>query len=213
MSIPIYKEKLMSYLEYNLSNPAPSQESAWPIAKEALRDLATGPNSRANLETAFGNGLDSQKAAALAADWGAGDFSGLPEMLVAIDPRVEDYHKLVAGIRQGAKVVVLDPKKDGIEQITRALSDYPARSLHIVCHGAPGILHLGKHSLNEDNIHSYASLLQEWAVADILLYACEVADQNLELLNSLHQLTRSNIAASANKVGNAAQGGSWHLEY
>jgi len=72
----------MTYLEYKLGHPAPSLESAWPIAKEALGNLATGPNFQADLETAFGKGLDFQKAAALAADWGAGDFSGLPEIEV-----------------------------------------------------------------------------------------------------------------------------------
>ncbi len=77
----------MTYLEYNLGHPAPSLKSAWPIAKEALGDLATGPNFWANLETAFGKGLDSEKAAALAAEWGAGDFSGLPE--IEVRPSVE----------------------------------------------------------------------------------------------------------------------------
>ncbi|GGA59294.1 calcium-binding protein [Okeania sp. KiyG1] len=72
----------MSYLEYSIRYPDPSLESAQSIAKEALGDFATSPNFLANLETAFGSDLDFEKAAELAAAWGAGDFSGLPEIEV-----------------------------------------------------------------------------------------------------------------------------------
>ncbi|GGA59305.1 pre-peptidase C-terminal domain-containing protein [Okeania sp. KiyG1] len=68
----------MSNLEYSISYPDQSLESAQSIAKEALGDFATSPNFLANLETAFGNDLDFEKAAELAAAWGTGDFSDLP---------------------------------------------------------------------------------------------------------------------------------------
>ena len=77
----------MSNLEYSISYPDPSLESAQSIAKEALGDFATSPNFLANLETAFGSDLDFEKAAELAAAWGAGDFSGLPE--IEVRPRNE----------------------------------------------------------------------------------------------------------------------------
>lgn len=70
----------MNYLEYNLTNPVSS-------AEDALRDFATGGDFWNQMETAFGNGIDFQKAAALAADWQAGDFSGLPE--IEIRPSAE----------------------------------------------------------------------------------------------------------------------------
>ena len=69
-------------------------------------------------------------------------------MLVAIDSRVQAYHTLATGVRSGAKVLIVDPNIDGIEQITQALAEDSASSLHIVCHGAPGTLYLGKTPLN-----------------------------------------------------------------
>ncbi len=55
--------------------------------------------------------------------------------LVAIDARVEAYPMLAAGVLEGAKVVIIDPDKDGVGQITTALSYCQATSLHVVCHG------------------------------------------------------------------------------
>ncbi|NEP56265.1 MAG: DUF4347 domain-containing protein [Symploca sp. SIO2G7] len=171
------------------------------------------------------------------------------EMLVIIDPRVEEYHMLVMGVHQGANVLVLNPNIDGIEQITKALAHHTVSSLHIVCHGAPETLYLGKTPLNLANLKQYRQQLQEWRVAEILLYACNVAaGESLSrnkatahlaqatgkrivsstqlgvqsapkellispFLNRLHQLTSASIAASAHQIGNAAKGGSWHLEY
>ena len=139
-------------------------------------------------------------------------------MLVALDSRVEDYPMLQAGVYPGATVLILDSNRDGVEQITLALKNTTYTSLHIVCHGAQGLLSLGKTRLSVGCLEHYSHQLQQWQVADILLYACSVAaGENLvnseRFLERLHQLTNANIAASAQRVGNPASGGSWELEY
>jgi hypothetical protein len=65
----------------------------------------------------------------------------------------------------------------------------------------------------------YASQLQTWFTSSenppsLLLYGCHVAagDAGEEFIGQLAQLTGANIAASAQKVGNGAKGGSWQLE-
>lgn len=69
-------------------------------------------------------------------------------MLVVINPRVEDAQMLVAGVQSGAEVLILDPSQDGVEQITEALKERSeVSSLHLVCHGSPGCLHLGSTAL------------------------------------------------------------------
>jgi len=132
--------------------------------------------------------------------------------LVVIDPRVDDYQMLARGVRKGVKVLILDDNSDGVEQITQALADYPTESLQVVCHGAPGCLYLGKTPLDRENLSRYSQQLMEWGVADIGLYACNVAADG-EFMLRLHQLTGANIAASAQRVGNGGKGGSWQLEY
>ena len=71
---------------------------------------------------------------------------------------------------------------------------------------------MGNTPVTTEKLRLYSGLLQEWAVEDILLYACNVAADNSRLLAELHQLTGANIAASRYRVGNEAKGGSWHLE-
>jgi len=139
------------------------------------------------------------------------DLGGQGRKLVAIDSRLEDYEKLAGGVEFGTDVLILDPQRDAIAQIARALSDRPADSLQIVCHGAPGILYMGKTPLTGDNLSQYSYILSELAVKDILLYACNVAEDK-NFIHKLNELTGANIAASANKIGNAAKGGTWELE-
>ncbi|MBW4497870.1 MAG: VCBS repeat-containing protein, partial [Oscillatoria princeps RMCB-10] len=137
-------------------------------------------------------------------------FNGI---LVAIDARVQAHHILAAGVLPGTKVIIVDPDKDGVELITTTLTSCQAKSLHIVCHGEPGCLHLGKTPLHAGNLAQYGHLLRQWRVRDIMLVACNVAAEGgLSFLRQLREIAGANIAASARRVGNQARGGSWELE-
>jgi Domain of unknown function (DUF4347)/FG-GAP-like repeat/RTX calcium-binding nonapeptide repeat (4 copies)/Calx-beta domain len=101
--------------------------------------------------------------------------------IVFIDPKVEDYQSLIAGVKPGAEVVILDADRDAIDQITQVLA-WRANidSIHIVSHGAPGSLQLGNGWLSADNLSDYSQQLQQWqnalsVGADILIYGCNVA--------------------------------------
>ena len=129
-------------------------------------------------------------------------------MLVVIDPAVEAPHQLARGVRDGAEVLLLEPHRDSIAQITTALAAGNYRSLHLVSHGSPGCLHLGNTDLSSGTIAQYKQQLLEWGIAEILIYSCNVA-ANSDLLVKLHVLTGANIAASAQEVGQ----GNWTLEW
>ena len=141
--------------------------------------------------------------------------AGEAGILVVIDPRVEAPQILAAGISPRAAVLMLDPNRDGVEQITQALADHASTSLYILCHGTPGTLYLGKTPLSLANLDRYTYHLQEWGVTEILFYSCNVAagDAGAEFIERLYQLTKANIAAATQRVGSVAQGGSWHLDY
>lgn len=139
------------------------------------------------------------------------ETEGRSPALVAIDSRLEDYQMLVAGVKPGTEILVIDPHRDAVSQIARALSITPAESLQIICHGTPGTLHIGKTPLTGDNLSQYSYLLSKLEVKNILLYACDVAaDENF--IRRFHEITGANIAASAHRIGNAAKGGSWQLK-
>jgi Ca2+-binding RTX toxin-like protein len=148
-----------------------------------------------------------------------GDPYKAPSTIVFIDSAVDEYQTLVKGVAPGAETIVLDPTLDGVAQITELLAERTdVVAVHIVSHGSPGCLYLGKTQLSLDTLECYASQLQTWAtpltVSPLLLYGCNVAagDAGEEFLERLHQLTGANIAASAERIGNAAKGGSWNLE-
>ena len=48
--------------------------------------------------------------------------SGSPATVLFVDPRVADWQELVAGVKPGVDVVMLDAHQDGISQVTRALA-------------------------------------------------------------------------------------------
>ncbi|MEG3970225.1 DUF4347 domain-containing protein [Microcoleus sp. T2B6] len=104
-----------------------------------------------------------------------------PSSIVFIDTKVENYQSLIAGVKPGTEVVVLDGNKDAIDQITEILAlRTNIDSIHIVSHGAPGSLQLGNGCLSADNVETYSEKLQQWRSAlsvdaDILIYGCNVA--------------------------------------
>ncbi|CAD5975737.1 Hemolysin-type calcium-binding region [Planktothrix tepida] len=144
----------------------------------------------------------------------------MKKQIIFIDSAIDNYPSLIEGANKNAEIVILDPDKSGVEQITQALkSGSNIEALHIVSHGSPGHLQLGSDLLNGENIDSFNSLLQQWGkaltkTADILVYGCEVAAGKIgeKFIQHLNQMIGANIAASSRKTGNATLGGDWKLD-
>jgi len=135
--------------------------------------------------------------------------------IVFIDAGVENAELLVEGVIPTTEVFVLDGTADGIEQISLVLQHRQnIDAVHIISHGSPGCLYLGNSQLSLDTLNGYATQLQQWDVANILLYGCNVAagDAGEEFIAKLHTLTGAEIAASKTLTGSAAKGGNWELE-
>lgn len=106
------------------------------------------------------------------------------QTLVFIDPSLEDYQSLVAGVRAGVKVYVLDRARDGIDQITTSIQQAAAfgeiDAVHIFAHGSPDRLYLPGVVLSTDSLEKYRQHWQVWQQAlsqkaAILLYGCQLA--------------------------------------
>jgi hypothetical protein len=149
-------------------------------------------------------------------------------VLVIIDPLVADYQTLVAGVVEGAELLVLDPDCDGITQITAYLhahSPLPTPySLHLIAHGSSGSLSLGNTQLSLETIERYSWDLQSWFPIShsplpiphsLYLYSCHVAqgEQGKSFVQKLHLLTGANIAASTTAIGHTELGGNWELDF
>ena len=140
--------------------------------------------------------------------------------ILFLNPKIPDYQSLLQGLNADTQLVILDPSKDGILQITDALKSGTFDTVHIVSHGTAGNLQLGTAQLNSATLPTYSSFLQQWSNyltpgADILLYGCNVAqgDAGKNFVQQLHQATGADIAASDNATGSVVLGGDWNLEY
>src|SRR4028119_2233648 len=121
-----------------------------------------------------------------------------PSTIVFIDAAVPDYQTLLARVKLGVEAIVIDPYRDGVEQISEVLANRTnIDSIHLVSHGGPGSLQLGKTRLSVDNLEAYSQQLQQWRRAltidaDILIYGCNVAASRVcqkvrQGINSLSQ--------------------------
>ncbi|MGB3187810.1 MAG: DUF4347 domain-containing protein, partial [Limnoraphis sp.] len=143
-----------------------------------------------------------------------------PSSVIFVDSNIADYQSLVNSVEPETKIVVLDPNRNGVEQITEVLANYDnLDSVQILSHGDSAVLQLGNSSLDNGNIESYANQLQQWGKAlsengDILLYGCNVAEgeQGQAFISRLGEITAADIAASEDLTGNSDLGGDWILE-
>ncbi|WP_027360161.1 DUF4347 domain-containing protein [Desulforegula conservatrix] len=156
--------------------------------------------------------LDSSSRAATA-------FSQKTE-IVFVDSSVPDLNTLVSGISANAEVVVLDPGKDGIAQISSVLSQrHNLDSVHLISHGSEGSAMLGSSSLNSNALEARSSEVGSWGSSlkqggDILVYGCGTGhgEAGRGFVEKLSVVTGRDVAASDDATGHESKGGDWDLE-
>lgn len=139
-----------------------------------------------------------------------------PVAWVIVDSNIDDLPALMGLLAPHQTVFVLPPDQDGVEHITRLLAAAPVapQALHLIAHGAPGLLHLGNTHLSLDTLPHYAQALAQWAVNDLYLYGCNIAagDAGAEFLQKVRAIAQVNIAAATHSVGHQSLGGHWELD-
>lgn len=140
--------------------------------------------------------------------------------LVILDSRLPNARWLQQQVRPGVDAVLLDTQREPLRQLRAILAArHHLTALHLVTHGAPGALQLGATRLDDAQLQQHPELLQALTTAlvphgDLLLYGCDVAAgvAGQSFIQTLHQQTGLNIAASDNLTGASALGGDWILE-
>jgi len=147
--------------------------------------------------------------------------------LVFIDTDTPDYQQLLDDLLNSGQdnrqfeVILLDNEQSGIDQISEVLaSRHDLDAVHIISHGADGVVELGNTQLEFNTLLKNSSQIANWGKAfsqdgDMLLYGCDLAatTDGQSLVNALAQLTGTDVAASDDKTGNTGLGGDWDLEY
>ena len=145
----------------------------------------------------------------------------LPLEVVFVDAGVEDAQTLLDGLRGDGEeqtqwlIVELSADEDGVDQITRTLSQLSGvDAIHILSHGDGQGIQLGNTRLDVDTAGGYASEIASWddsldADADLLIYGCDLAStaDGRTLIDSISALTNADVAASDDSTGNATEPG------
>lgn len=140
------------------------------------------------------------------------------DILVVVDGSVPEANFFRAHAKRGTEVVVLDPSKDGISQITDILSERRGlRSLQVVSHGDDGGILLGNTAFIENTLSDRSAEIASWGIAlaqgaQIALFGCDVAasERGERFVSRLSDLTGVQVVASTDSTGAA---GDWDLEY
>lgn len=145
-------------------------------------------------------------------------MSGANEILI-VDRRVHALGDLLKGLRESVVPIVIGPDTDPLDAIAGALHRHTGVSaLHLVAHGAPGYLALGRGldlSVIDARGYEISKAAHHLAMdAEILIYGCRVASGELgeAFVSRLEQLAGCPVAAAATPVGNESLGGTWDLE-
>ena len=146
----------------------------------------------------------------------------VPNEIIFIDSRVDDYDTLIAGLDANIEVVMHGPNRDGLEQIAETLEGRTdVAAIHIVAHGDAGRLELGDTALTTESMqgeHADDLALIQRALteqADLLIYGCNFAQgaAGREAADLLAGLIGADVAASDDLTGSTKLGGDWQLEF
>ncbi len=147
--------------------------------------------------------------------------------IIFVDTGVDNYQVLVDDLLSNTdsnrvfEVVLLNSNQNGIEQISDTLLNHDELdTIHIISHGEDGNIQLGNTSLNANTLAKNQLAITLWADSftesgDILIYGCNLAKTEIgqNLVDSLSQLTHTDVGASNDLTGNIRLGGDWELEF
>ncbi|MER2298295.1 MAG: DUF4347 domain-containing protein [Pseudomonas sp.] len=140
--------------------------------------------------------------------------------VVFVDGQVGNVQQLLAGLAGNAEIVVLDPTKDGLQQMADYLQGREALdAVHLLSHGADGTVQAGNLWLASSNLAEHRAALEGIGAAlkadgDLMIYGCRVGDSSVgqNFIEQLASITGADVAASTDDTGSALLGGNWTLE-
>jgi hypothetical protein len=140
--------------------------------------------------------------------------------IVFIDAGILDWQLLLLDLPANVEVVMLDPARDGLEQMADHLAGRSnLAAIHIITHGSEATAFIGGARLDLGNVDAYAAYLGVIGAAlsetgDILFYGCDIAagEDGAALIARIAALTGADVAASTNLTGAQQLGGDWVLE-
>lgn len=134
------------------------------------------------------------------------------EVLVA-DASVEGLHILLEGIQAGVAVLLIDPDQ-GLRSALEPLLVAPQLArLHLLGHGAPGQIRLGRTTLTRRWIQQLPSLHWKGSLGSICIWSCGTASGSVgrAWLQLVADRCNATVFAADGPIGKSNLGGSWQL--
>ena len=161
----------------------------------------------------------SQSPAASASTDGRAQQAQRSEV-VFVDGQVNDLTQLLSGLSASAEVVILDPSKDGLQQMADYLKGREGLdAIHLLSHGSDGMVQIGNFWLASNNLAEHRAALESIGSAlkadgDLMLYGCRTGDgeKGQAFIDAVASITGADVAASVDDTGAASLGGNWTLE-
>lgn len=150
-----------------------------------------------------------------------GDATASMREIAFILADAPDLGTLLEGLRPDVGAVVVDAFGDGLSIIAAALAGRRGLdAVHIVSHGEPGMLHLGRLALDAAALEAHGAEVAALGDAlapggEILLYGCDVARgaEGRAFVEAFADLAGANVSASDDATGDLTRGGDWDLEF
>lgn len=140
--------------------------------------------------------------------------------ILFVDPRVSNWQTLASSVGKNVQVVVIDPARDGISQVTEALQGRSnLKSIQFLTYGSAGQIELGSAPVTADSLAAAKQQVASWSDhlatnADIEFWGCDVGQgaSGQQFVDTVHALTGAQVGASTDATGAASLGGDWVLE-
>ena len=100
---------------------------------------------------------------------------------------------------EGQYIQVVAPGQDPIAVISAALREAPSNELHLVAHGASGLIELGR-GIDRSALLARVAEISGWGVERIYLWSCRVG-ADLNFVSALQELSGARVFSSAEALG------------
>ena len=149
------------------------------------------------------------------------DTSAARQEILFVSASIHEYQQLLDGISPNVEVIILDPARDGVEQMAEILAGRTGiDAIHLIGEGTEAQMYLGASFLTQDSISTrYAEQFQQIGQslsqnADLLIYGCNFGrgEAGQAAIQTLARLTGADVAASMDRTGHSSEFGDWMLE-
>ncbi|MER9952498.1 DUF4347 domain-containing protein [Mesorhizobium sp. M0047] len=138
--------------------------------------------------------------------------------LVFVDPSVSDLGTILRNLRPEVEAIVLDAERPAARQMALALEGRSLDAVHVIAHGAPGLVcfaagEWSARTLDDDALDLAAIGQALGGFGELLLWSCNAGAgaAGTDFIDALSRAAGTPVAAANDLVGSPALGGDWKL--